>query len=90
MTSRSRTVAIVAVLAFVAFLLWSTLSAQRVECTVTVEFQGASRTATASGASEEEALNQAQTVACGPLSQGMDESIACSGRPPVAKQCRPL
>jgi hypothetical protein len=90
MTSRSRTVTIVVVLGFVAFLLWTTIAAQRVECTVTVEFQGNRRTASASGASEKEALDQAQNVACGPISNGMDESIACSNRPPVAKQCRPL
>jgi hypothetical protein len=35
-------------------------------------------------------MGQAQTVACGPISQGMDESIACSNRPPVTRQCRPL
>ena len=90
MTSRSRTVTIVVVLGFVAFLLWSTLAAQRFECRVTVEFQGQSREATASGATEAEALDQAQNVACGPISNGMDESIACSNRPPVAQQCRPL
>jgi hypothetical protein len=90
MTSRSRTLTIALVLGFVAFLLWTTLSAQRVECTVTVEFQGNRRSATASGATEKEALDQAQNVACGPMSSGMDESIACSNRQPVTKQCRPL
>jgi hypothetical protein len=90
MTSRARTATILVVVAFVAFLLWTTLASQRVECTVTVEFQGQRRTATASAASEGEAVNQAQTVACGPITSGMDESIACSNRPPVAQQCRPL
>ena len=90
MTSRTRMVTVVVVLGFVAYLLWSTLSAQRVECTVTVEFNGARRTATASAASESEALTQAQNVACGPITSGMNESIACSNRPPVSRQCRPL
>ena len=90
MTSRTRAVTIVVVLGFVAFLLWTTLAAQRIECTVTVEFGGNTRSATASAASEAEALNQAQTVACGPITNGMDESIACSNRPPVSKQCRSL
>ncbi|HEU5040537.1 MAG TPA: hypothetical protein VFT84_06940 [Gemmatimonadales bacterium] len=90
MPSRSRAVTIAVVLAFVAFLLWSTLSSQRVECQVTVEFRGTTRTATASGASESDAIEQAQTAACGPMTSGMDESIACSRRPPVAKQCRTL
>jgi hypothetical protein len=68
----------------------SPLEEQRVECTVTVDFQGQQRTATASGASEESAGEQAQTAACGPLVQGMDESIACSRRPATSRQCRPL
>jgi hypothetical protein len=37
MTPRSRTITLAIVVAFVAFLVWSTLSSQRVECEVTVE-----------------------------------------------------
>ena len=90
MTSRARLTTVLAIVAFIAFLLYATLEVQRVECTVTVEFQGQRRTATASGASEESATEQAQTAACGPLVQGMDESIACGRRPPAARQCRTL
>jgi hypothetical protein len=90
MTSRARLVTAAIVVAFLGFLLYATLEVQRTECTVTVEFQGDRRTATASGATEESATEQAQTAACGPLVRGMDESIACSRRPPVARQCRPL
>jgi hypothetical protein len=90
MSSRSRAVTIAIVLGFVAFLLWSTLSSQRAECTVAVEFQGTTRSATASGATDADAADQAQTAACGPMTRGMDESIACSRRPPVSKQCRIL
>ena len=90
MTSRSRTVTILAVLAFVAFLLYSTLSSQRYECTVTVEFQGGRQTATASAATESAAAEQAQTAACGPLARGMDQSIGCARRPPTTRSCRTL
>ena len=90
MTSRVRTLTILVVLAFVGYLLWSTLASQRVECTVTVEFRGDRRDATASAASEEAAMEQAQTAACGPMTRGMDESIACSRVAPVGRQCRPL
>lgn len=90
MTSRSRTVTILAVLAFVAFLLYSTLSSQRYECTVTVEFKGGRGTATASAATEAAAAEQAQTAACGPLARGMDESIGCARRPPTNRSCRTL
>lgn len=90
MTSRARLTAALVIVAFIAFLVYSTLEVQEVECTVTVEFQGQRRTATASGANEESAAEQAQTAACGPLVRGMDESIACGRRPPAAVQCRKL
>jgi hypothetical protein len=90
MTSRARLVALLVIVGFIAFLVYSTIEGQRVECTVTVDFQGEQRTATASGATEESAAEQAQTAACGPLAKGMDESIACSRRPPAARQCRTL
>jgi hypothetical protein len=90
MTSRARLLAVLVIVGFIAFLAYATLEVQRAECTVTVEFQGGRRSATASGATEESAAEQAQTAACGPLVQGMDESIACSRRPATARQCRAL
>ena len=90
MTSRARLLTVLAIVAFIAFVVYSTLEDQRIECTVAVDFKGEQRTATASGATEESASEQAQTAACGPLVKGMDESIACSRRPPTSRQCRPL
>jgi hypothetical protein len=90
MTNRGRLVTLLVVLAFGAFLLWSTLASQRVECTVTVTFRGAQGSGTASAASEADAIREAQTAACGPLTQGMDDRIACSRIPPVSRRCRIL
>jgi hypothetical protein len=78
------------VVAFAAFLLWSTLASQHIECTVTVAFRGAQGVGTASAASEADATREAQTAACGPLTQGMDDRIACSRMPPVTRRCRSL
>ena len=80
--------AALAVLAFVAFLLWTTLSAQRVECAVCVDFGGERNCATASAEEEAEAARNAQTTACGPLASGMTASIACGATPPASRQCR--
>lgn len=77
-------------LAFAGFLLWTTLSAQRVECAVTVAFNNTRNSATASAASEADATREAQTAACGPIANGMNESIACGRIPPVSRQCRVL
>ena len=90
MTSPGKLVTILTVLAFAAFLLWSTLASQRVECSVTVNFAGESNSATASAASQADALREAQTAACGPLANGMNESIACGRIPPTRRQCRNL
>jgi hypothetical protein len=89
-TNRGKLLTLLAVLAFAGFLLWSTLSSQSVECTVTVAFKNTQNSATASAASEADATREAQTAACGPLASGMNESIACGRIPPVSRQCRNL
>jgi hypothetical protein len=81
---------LLALFIFAGFLLWSTLASQRVECSVTVAFGGAQNSAVASAGSEVDALREAQTAACGPLTSGMDESVACGRRPPISRHCRTL
>lgn len=90
MTTRGKWATIVIVVGFVALLLWSTLSSQKAECTVTMAFQGQQATATASAASEADAIEQAKSTACGPISSGMNDRVACSNQPPVTKHCRTL
>ncbi len=90
MTQRGRFLTLLAVLAFGGFLLWSTLSSQRVECAVTVAFNNTQNSATASAATASDATREAQTAACGPIANGMNESIACGRIPPVSRQCRSL
>ncbi len=90
MTQRGKIFTLLVVLAFGGFLLWSTLASQRVECTVTVAFGNNRGSGSASAASEEDAMREAQTAACGPLTRGMNDRIACSRIPPVSRQCRRL
>lgn len=85
---RGRIITIVAIVTFVALLLYNTLSAQKYTCEVCVEFNGQRNCATASHESEDEAEHSAQMTACGPLTNGMDDQIACSRRPPVTQQCK--
>jgi hypothetical protein len=87
---QGKLVALLIVLAFAAFLLWSTLSSQHVKCTVTVEYGGSRASGTASAAAEADAMREAQTAACGPLTQGMNDRIACSRIPPISRRCRSL
>ena len=90
MTTRARTATVLVLLGFVAFLLWSTLSAQRSECSVAVEYQGRSGSGIASAESEEDAAREAQTAACGPITGSMNERIACAKVRPVSRRCRAL
>jgi hypothetical protein len=90
MANPGRLLTLLLVLLFAAFLLWSTLASQHVECTVAVSFAGGEGTGTASASSQAEALEAAQTAACGPLAQGMNDRIACSRVPPVSSRCREL
>jgi hypothetical protein len=90
MTKRGSLLTLLILLGFGVFLLWSTLTSQQAECTVTVAFGGVQGTGTASAASETDAVREAQTAACGPLAQGMNDAIACSRTPPVSRRCRTL
>jgi hypothetical protein len=83
------TIAVILALAgFIAFLLWTTLSAQKVECTVCVEFRGGRNCATATASDEHSAAQTAQGTACGTLARGMNESIACGNAVPASRVCR--
>jgi hypothetical protein len=85
---RGTIITLVLVIAFGALLLFNTLSAQKVTCTVCVEFNGQRNCATASHENEQGAKESAQTTACGPISSGMNESIACGRVVPASVQCR--
>lgn len=84
---RSTLVTILLATGFAGFLLYSTLSAQAVECSACVRFNGVENCAKASGKDSLEALRTAVNTACGTLTQGMDESIRCAGMPPQRPQC---
>jgi hypothetical protein len=90
MTKRGRMVTLLLTLLFGGFLLWSTLASQHVQCTVAVAFGKDQGSGIASAASRDDAIREAQTVACGPLTQGMNDRIACSRVPPITTRCRSL
>lgn len=86
--SRRKIVTILIVIGFFGLLLYNTLSAQKATCEVCVEYNGRRNCATASHESADEATHSAQATACGPLTNGMNDQIACGRRPPVSTQCR--
>jgi hypothetical protein len=84
---RSTLVTILLATGFAGILLYSTLSAQAVECSACVRFGGVENCAKASGKDSTEALKTAVNTACGTIAQGMAESIQCAGMPPLRPQC---
>lgn len=86
--ARNRWITVGVIAAFVVFLAWSMLSAQKVTCEVCMDYQGRRNCASASAVSEEEAFASARNTACGPIAFGMNESIACGNTPPATRQCR--
>lgn len=86
--TRNRLLTILGIAAFVAFLAWNTFHSQGIECQVCVQFGGRENCAIASGPSEEAAAETAQTTACGPVTNGMDDAIACSRVAPTVRQCK--
>jgi hypothetical protein len=75
-------------LAFVGYLLWSTLAAQAAECHVCVAFGPGRNCATASASTDKDALRSAQSTACGTLAHGMNDAIACENRPAISEECK--
>lgn len=88
MAKPARIIGPLAVVAFVGVIVWNTMSSQKSECEVCVVFNGRRNCAVASAESEKDAETRAQQTACGPVSSGMNEIIACTNRPPVVRQCR--
>ncbi|MBS1240665.1 MAG: hypothetical protein H6R40_92 [Gemmatimonadetes bacterium] len=87
-TTRNRLITIALITGFVGLLIWSTIKAQSVECRVCVNFNGRENCAVASGATAEEAASTAQTTACGPVTGGMNDAIACGRIAPSSQTCQ--
>lgn len=64
-----------------------TMQSQTASCEVCVSFNGGRNCAKATGATEAEAARTAQVTACGVLTNGMNDAIACQSRPPAVKRC---
>ncbi|HKV73736.1 MAG TPA: hypothetical protein VJN95_04390 [Gemmatimonadales bacterium] len=86
--AQRKLVIVLVVVGFVGLLLYNTLSAQKVTCEVCVTYNGKRNCATASHATEGEAVQSAQTTACGPLTSGMNDAIACGRIVPEERSCR--
>ncbi len=73
--------------AFLAYLVYSSLGLNPITCEVCVEFRGRVDCRSASGESNEEAIQTGIQNACSLITNGRDESISCTSRPPQSATC---
>lgn len=84
MNKRSRWILPIVFLAFVGFVIYSTMNSNQVRCRVCMEFQGSSACRSASGATKEDALTAAKDNACAQLTSGMGNIRRCVAQEPVS------
>jgi hypothetical protein len=80
--------ACVAVAGVIAWIIYSSIGTQAYSCEVCVEFNGQTQCRSAAGATRDEAVKTAVSVACATLAQGMEQSIRCEQTPPKSMNCK--
>ena len=80
------TIAVVAGIAALFFIM--TAGTAKEECRVCMDYEGRSNCATAAGPTRDAAIETARTTACGPITAGMNDVVACGNRAPASVQCR--
>jgi hypothetical protein len=81
---------VLAMLAFMGLVVWSTMSEVETECEVCLLFGSEEVCRLGRGPNEIEALRAAQESACGGNTSGMAEIIRCRGETPARASCRAL
>jgi hypothetical protein len=74
-------------IAFLGYLVLSSMTLSPITCEVTVEFRGRRETRQASGQAEAEATTTAVNNACTLITNGRDESMACGAAQPASVEC---
>jgi len=79
----------VALLLFMAFVIYRSLRITGYRCTVCIEFRGQSVCRTVDGPTQREAHSAAVDNACAFLAGGVTDSLACARTPPTKDECVP-
>lgn len=83
----TRILSAVFLVAIVALVVWLSTSIGAVECRVCIDFEGRRNCATAAAPTRDEAVHGARTTACGTISGGVRDSIACGNTMPSEVSC---
>lgn len=78
---------VVGLIALLGYLMYLTMSGTEVSCEVCVEFRGATECRRATGKDRQEAESAAASTACGLISGGVTDGIACRNTPPKSVSC---
>ena len=73
--------------AFLAYLIYSSLGLNPITCKVCVEFKGRVECRNASGETNDEAIQTGVQNACSLITNGRNESISCTSQPPQIAEC---
>jgi len=85
--SGGKWIVVLAVLGFIGYVIYGTVSRTGVSCEVCMEFDGRMVCRRGAGETEAEARTAAQESTCGGNAMGMTESTECRNRTPERVQC---
>jgi len=83
----TRLLSAVFLVGIIGLVVWLSSSIGAVECRVCIDFEGRRNCATAAAPSRDEAVQSARTTACGTISGGVRDSIACGNTTPSEQSC---
>jgi len=78
---------LLAVGAFVAFVIWDLGAQGAVECNVCLQFNGITECSLGSGPNRTEAIQSGRTPICQKLARGVTEAFACTATQPISISC---
>ncbi len=85
----ARWAVVAAIILFLAWVVYDTMSGTSVTCEVCLVFNDGEVCRRGAGETTEQALSAAQESACGGNTGGMADMIACRSRPPSRSTCSP-
>jgi hypothetical protein len=83
----TRLLSAVFLVGIIGLVVWLSSSIGAVECRLCIDFEGRRNCATAAAPSRDEAVQSARTTACGTISGGVRDSIACGNTTPSELSC---
>ena len=81
-------VTLLALIAIIGTVVWSSFQVGGVRCEVCVEFAGRTACRAVEGADEQETQSAAITNACALVSSGVTDTMACQRATPKKAECR--